>query len=703
MTRHLISLRRGLSELARSAVVSIPLPLAQLLGRLLPVVARSSKGALLAPQVLRNLVHLWMGRGSEAQARAVLGRTADPSSPALIQATHALAVTFGWDDIAARAERSAGWLDHGGASLSVILSCERLVANGMPDAACRELDQVRDLGSLRWVNARRGAAWEAGCVREALELARRSVDLGDRIGRLVEFDALWALGDAEAAQSAVATYLSEEGLDSAAIPRVLSLRALQSDPSALYLWVCSTSGSDSVARTKDLALASVLAELAFQLGLRDTSDQVLSAARSAHPSSPDVRFLTARSAYVQRRFDDALRCMDDLALTRRSRDADKLAARIAFELGDANGAEQARLKVIEPRGATDEVLLYARLALGKYDEAFRDYLARGASLRLASGFAGVAVGSGGLLAPANEGPSKRPAVSIFVVTQDGPGDEIIGASLFGDLRQRYTHVAASCDPRLASLLRRSFPEIEFVACQRQSSRPILGLNGPDQPPRARGSMHPELTRAAAAAAASTDHVCFSRSLWSLRDSPRPVAPYLRPDPERVARWRRVVPDHAVGIVWRSEYSNPMRDIHFVRVEDLAPLARLGRPTVCLQHDTTEAEREVLQHLFGNVMFVADTVDLRDDFEGTAALVATLDGVVGPGTTVVELSAAVGTRTVCLQPNNFGKWRSIGSGDFWHQTMSHACATDPRRPAECVSAAAKLLQAVAHGDCRGSAT
>lgn len=146
----------------------------------------------------------------------------------------------------------------------------------------------------------------------------------------------------------------------------------------------------------------------------------------------------------------------------------------------------------------------------------------------------------------------------------------------------------------------------------------------------------------------------------------------------------------IGVVWRSEYVDAMRRIHFVRAEDLTPLSKLKCRFVCLQHDASPAERSILFELFGDRIDFFDDANLRDDFDVLAALVYSLDAVVGPGTATVELAASVGTPTIYLNPNVFGLWRQRAHGDFWHESMHHAAATDPRRPAECVESAAALL-------------
>jgi hypothetical protein len=100
---------------------------------------------------------------------------------------------------------------------------------------------------------------------------------------------------------------------------------------------------------------------------------------------------------------------------------------------------------------------------------------------------------------------------------------------------------------------------------------------------------------------------------------------------------------------------------------LAPLLAEDATFVCLQHDATDEEREFLNAHAKNPVRYIDEFDARDDFEELAALVAALDLVTGIGTTVVNLAAGVGTRTIMMQPSHFSTWLSERSGgtNFWY--------------------------------------
>ncbi|WP_155903601.1 hypothetical protein [Azospirillum brasilense] len=63
--------------------------------------------------------------------------------------------------------------------------------------------------------------------------------------------------------------------------------------------------------------------------------------------------------------------------------------------------------------------------------------------------------------------------------------------------------------------------------------------------------------------------------------------------------------------------------------------------VTLQYGACEAERAAAEAHFGVAIHRWDDLDLTDDFDGTAALMASLDLVIAPATAVGELAAALG--------------------------------------------------------------
>lgn len=294
---------------------------------------------------------------------------------------------------------------------------------------------------------------------------------------------------------------------------------------------------------------------------------------------------------------------------------------------------------------------------------------------------------------AESGPDFPLVKRRLVISQAGPGDEIMTASLYRALRARSDELIITCDPRLFTLFSRSFPDIQFVPVERLTAESV-GWYGPDQTERAPNALHSLLTAEAYDLAAECDSVVLARSLPQLKVTQ--VLPaqssYLQVRPDLVAAAGRASQYRRVGIVWRSEARSLMRDIHYLRVDDLAPLLDRTEQFVCLQHDVSDSERRTLRAVARNPVEFRDDIDLRDDFERTAALIAGLDAVVGIGTTATEMSAALGLPVVMMQPTHFGTWRSIDDfgSDYWHRSMRVVKLDEPWNRPLLVESAASML-------------
>ena len=345
-------------------------------------------------------------------------------------------------------------------------------------------------------------------------------------------------------------------------------------------------------------------------------------------------------------------------------EAEKLRASVQLAMGDIAGALATSRACARPQGFMDEVSFSALLHLRRYEEAFALAPNPRELTPLVAVFGERAEVDGSAL----------PLVgSRLVIAQGGPADGVRFAGTYPALHARSKQLVVTCDPRLVTLLERSFPDIAFLPVERFNGRRPGGC-GPGSPSRSGDVFFKWLTAEARERASQCERVLLERSLYHLTlddIDAAPYAAYLGPLPELVADFAQRWPAarQRVGVVWRSELRGPAREVHYVSPRDVARLFRPDDLVVCLQHDATAREREELAGLSAAPVEFVHDVDLRNDFESTAAVLSSLDVVVGIGTTMTELSGAVGTRTLLLQPMRLGTWRAVDAAghDFWYRS------------------------------------
>ena len=316
--------------------------------------------------------------------------------------------------------------------------------------------------------------------------------------------------------------------------------------------------------------------------------------------------------------------------------ADGLAnrGRLLRELGEdaAAGLSCARALAVEP---------------GHASAAFNGGVLHLAAGRLASGWGGydrrfdtrdlvMAARRPGVPAWGGEDPAGK---RILVWREQGIGDELMFAQRLPELIARAGHVVVECDPRFVPLFARSFPQTTV------RPRPA----SPDEP------------------AADVDcHAAIgslSRHLGGTLAGFTGVEPVLRADVAAVREWRRRLDALGdglrIGIAWRSGQLDPDRMPDYTRIEDWGPVLTLpGLVPVTLQYGDCGTELEVAAKAFGRAPRLFPDIDLRNDLDGTAALMSALDLVIAPATSTGELAAALGVPVWRLART--GDWTALGT-------------------------------------------
>jgi len=252
-------------------------------------------------------------------------------------------------------------------------------------------------------------------------------------------------------------------------------------------------------------------------------------------------------------------------------------------------------------------------------------------------------------------PAGRP---VAVLAEQGVGEQILFLRFVPALAERSPLAAVELDAKLHPLVARSLPTLPLVAAHRFRD--------------VRGPVADERTIAASGAACALEIGSLPTVLGNLSPADAVPAPYLSADPERTAALRADLAEpgrRLVGVCWRSKNAT-FGGFKSTRLADWAPiLATAGATFVNLQYGDVAAEIDEAERVTGTRVRTAD-VDLFDDLDGAAALVAAMDLVVTTGSTTAQLAGAVGVPTWVLLSRGPGLMWYWGHADRtpWYPTM-----------------------------------
>jgi len=247
---------------------------------------------------------------------------------------------------------------------------------------------------------------------------------------------------------------------------------------------------------------------------------------------------------------------------------------------------------------------------------------------------------------------------LLVLGEQGIGDEVLYAAMIGDLLRQGKKIVWETDPRLVSLFARSFPDVTVVARTTPPNPATTPADVVAQVPI--GSLGQFMRR---------NPEDFSKS-----------GGYLTVDRDRSTHYRRrLLQDgktSVIGLSWAS--SNPeFGGRKSISLGELAPLWQAAGKNTCfvdLQYGNTREERTdaslALTHL--------EDLDLYNDLDGAAALIAACDRVITVSNTTAHLAGALAVPVDVMI--------SEGSGKLWYWGMSassspwYPSATIYRQPA-----------------------
>ncbi len=340
-----------------------------------------------------------------------------------------------------------------------------------------------------------------------------------------------------------------------------------------------------------------------EFGRLGEAERVLTLALTISPGQPEVLSNLGWVQSEQGRTNEAIACFDAVL----QRDSDDHESRLMRS--------------------------YAHLRNGAFADGWRDFDARHFSP----------------LAPIQRNEEKSPCDSlhsmrgkrVFVLSEQGLGDQIMFASCFPDLLAVAGVCTADCDPRLVTLFQRSFPTVQFLGRSPHETvtKSVWGEFDCQIP---LGS----LPR-------------FFRNAWDDFPSHRG---YLRADPIKVAAWQKRLaelgPGPWIGLSWRGGARLTRTQLRSIPLDIWRELLRGGAQFVSLQYG--DCADEVKQFNRDHGLSVHHWPDVLADYDETAALVTALNLVVSVCTAIVHLSGALGRPVLVLTPAT-PEWRYLGSG------------------------------------------
>jgi len=246
---------------------------------------------------------------------------------------------------------------------------------------------------------------------------------------------------------------------------------------------------------------------------------------------------------------------------------------------------------------------------------------------------------------------------IILWGEMGLGDEISYASMIPDVLSQGAKVTIECTQRLVPLFSRSFEGADVHAAPYKAAE--NGLQSYDFQ-----SSFPSLGQYLRTS---------TKDFPSIND--RYI--YLKADSSQIAHWKkqleRISDKPKIGLSWSSNLVKDELKHFYASIHDMKPLLSLiGVEFICLvpsdvDDEITEAFKE-----YGVTIHVMKGLDLKQDIDGVAALISSLDIVVSCLSTVTELAGALGVRTLgFIGENSHPQWMGTGDVLWFPNTHYHA--------------------------------
>lgn len=241
--------------------------------------------------------------------------------------------------------------------------------------------------------------------------------------------------------------------------------------------------------------------------------------------------------------------------------------------------------------------------------------------------------------------------TVVVQADQGVGDIIMFSQCLPQLANDCKEVILEVAPRLAGLMRRTFPMVTVVDTLKDDKQTWAADRvGTDKQIDA----HVQIS--------------YLGRWYRNLDKDFPRVAYLKPDPVKVMGWTEWLehfPKPWVGIAWKGGILSTQHHIRSMELADLSPVIKSGGTMIDLSYQDNRLE--VSRWNIANHQQIVNPNINTDDFDNTVALIAALDKVVTVTTTVAHVCGALGKPAIVLTPS-VPQWRyayRCGDGLIWY--------------------------------------
>ena len=242
------------------------------------------------------------------------------------------------------------------------------------------------------------------------------------------------------------------------------------------------------------------------------------------------------------------------------------------------------------------------------------------------------------LQPLWDGKQSLTGKRILIWSEQGIGDTINWSTCLPLITSQAQHCILECQPKLVPLLKRSFPNVEVKAENRDLdiSRDDFDFHLP------MGSLYKNFIQ--------------EISITDKNDA------FLVPDPDRVKYWKKRLKSLGkgpyIGVSWKSANMDIVRLPNYAKLSELSPVLKIPDVTfINLQYVDYENDLNEIKNDIGVTVHNFDDLDHFNDIDDVAALTAALDMVVSTKVAPPFISSAVGTFT------KIANWRQSPFNNF----------------------------------------